>query len=135
MQHGWLKDSDRWYYLGWESDPDSGAMRRGWIELEDKWYYLGWENDPDSGAMRRGWLEDGGKWYYLGWESDPDSGAMRKGWINVDNRWYYLSESGALQQSYGYSGGGVNGGGNSRVDRGVNNRRYVRNQDYMENYY
>lgn len=59
---GWFLDEKdgSWYYLRKTSDGNQGKMQTGWLKEGEKWYYLG-----PTGRMTKGWNWIDGKCYYM----------------------------------------------------------------------
>lgn len=104
VEHDWVKDNGKWYYLdkfgdmhsggwyhlkgSWYYFNHSGEMNEGWLYYNKKWYY----NIPGSGAMAYEWVQDGEKWYYL-----QGDGTMKAStWFEVGRKWYYVYDNGEL---------------------------------------
>ena len=86
LARGWLRDKNKWYFLG-----ENGVMRTGWEKIGNIYYYL----KSDGSMAENEWVYDG-KWYYLG-----DTGRMlSKQWIYSANKWYYLRSSGEMGVNY-----------------------------------
>ena len=62
MQTGWFLDEKdgSCYYLRKTSDGNQGKMQTGWLKEGEKWYYLG-----PTGRMTKGWNWIDGKCYYM----------------------------------------------------------------------
>ena len=83
MQTGWFFDEKdgSWYYLRKTSDGNQGKMQTGWLKEGEKWYYLG-----PTGRMTRGWNWIDGKCYYMDQKNGHMlAGCMTPDGYTVDN--------------------------------------------------
>ena len=80
-QTGWVKDNNKWYYLG-----DNGKMKTGWVKDEEQWYYLN-----TDGVMVVNITEDG---FYVNDQVVVEEKLKQKSnWQNNNSQENYLIDA------------------------------------------